>query len=178
MVCAAIDFESTKERAAQSPAELLTPIFARTIPSYTWHARAQLDEDRRGTDFWAFRGPMLSPLSVDVKIREVDPLEKWGKDDLAIEVWSAKETRSLGWSLNDSKQTDLVLWVFPTGRYVMMPFGALVKVCQAHIREWCGRYERHAQTTAHLGRTYTSEHIFVPRRVLFDALFGLYSGAG
>lgn len=162
-------------RADQATPDL-TPIFKSSIPNFVWYCRAHVDEDRRGCDYWIFRGN-LHPLRVDVKIRDVDPIETMGTDDLAIEVWSAKESRAVGWCLDATKITDLVLWVWPTGRWFMVPFPQLVAACRSNIREWCQTHKRFTQTSKGAsGHTYTSEHIYVPRKKVVAAMGSVFEG--
>ncbi|GAJ02930.1 unnamed protein product, partial [marine sediment metagenome] len=84
-------------------------------------SRASPEEDRHGTDFWVNRTNTLPKLSIDLKAREIDPLSfDPPKDDLALETYSNVANKTKGWTRDDSKRTDYILWFFkPTKRWVL-----------------------------------------------------------
>ncbi len=137
------------------------------------------NEDRHGTDWWVDRVNGRS-LSVDVKARSPDYALR-GHDDLALELWSAKATAweggRIGWTLDPRKQTDYILWLWQeSGRWCLVPFPLLSAAFKVHYDEWC-RY-RHAEQTSHrAGRTWVSECVYVPRVIVWRAIYDLFGGA-
>jgi hypothetical protein len=129
--------------------------------------RATTGEDRTGTDWWVDL-PAGHSLSVDLKARAEDWKER-GEDDLALETWSVVEREVLGWSLDLEKRTDYILWWWKnTGRWCLVPFPMLRTVCSELLEEWKGKYKTRRQSTE--GR-YHSECVFVPRRVVWAAIY-------
>lgn len=146
----------------------LETAFRATIPGYTGHRFATAAEDRRGTDVWVMREGRRD-LSIDMKIRNVDPLERYGTDDLAIELFSVIDDARPGWSIDATKETDYVYWFFPGGRYVMAPFAALCMACRQHRVEWLMKYPAiEAVTRAH--GNFRSQCLLVPTNVVMRAL--------
>lgn len=152
----------------------LTRILRSRIPGCIEVERAALSDDRQGTDYWAHRDHGLRPLSIDLKARSEDPMETRGLDDVALETWSVIEHRKPGWTRDETKQTDYILWLWqPTKRFLLVPFPALCKCFQHYWRTWCNEY----------GPPYTqdsggwhSECVFVPRSVLLEKLTDWMNG--
>ena len=132
--------------------------------------------DRRGTDFWV-ENQRGDHLSVDAKVRAEDWAAKpEPMDDLALETWSVVEAKKVGWTRDDTKRTDYVVWYWTdTGRWCLVPFPMLCKVFQKHWEQWAQRYGTHQQYTPDCG-SYHSECVFVPRTVVWNAIYGHYSG--
>ncbi len=135
---------------------------------------ATISEDRNGTDHWIDRVNERS-LSVDVKARAQD-FSVRGHDDLALELWSVRPdlltSGKLGWTLDPRKQTDYILWIWhDTGRWCLVPFPLLSAAFKVHFDEWCG-YKHAIQNS---GR-WESECIYVPRRVVWRAIYQLFGG--
>ena len=179
-----ISFESKKADANDRIDHArLARIFNHSFPGYTHHHKSTLGDDCAGTDWWVFRGGAHRPISVDLKIRTIDPLFLFGQDDLAIEFTSVKEAGLVGWALDETKQTDWILWLFPPtkrnpeGRHILVPFPTLLAVCKRSITAWRTRYSTGTQTTMKDGNTYTSFHIFVPRSEIFHGIGKTFEGA-
>jgi hypothetical protein len=135
--------------------------------------RATTEEDMAGTDYWALL-PSGKKLSIDVKLRSTDyavhsdPTRR--ADDLCLEVQSVVEKGKIGWTLDDSKETDYVLWLWPSsGRHCLMPFPWLRQAFYRHIGEWTELYSPQEQETASNGSIYHSRSLFVPRSVVWAA---------
>ena len=127
--------------------------------------------DRQGTDYWIEhkRGRFLS---VDVKVREKD----FGKDDLALETWSIVD-KSVGWTRNEEKQTDYILWFWKdTRRWCLVPFHLLCKVFQEKWEKWLNDYPCYRQFTKNNNGGYYSECVFVPRREVWAQIYHHASG--
>ena len=124
--------------------------------------------DRQGVDWWV-ETAAGERVGVDCKIREVDPLQKFGKDDLALETWSVIENNTVGWTLNDTKRTDYVLWIWKdTGRWCLVPFLLLVRAFKANKEKWIQKFQVAKQNTE--GK-YHSECVFVPRKEVWREIY-------
>ena len=139
------------------------------IPGAQRAVQALQADDRTGVDWWVETRATDRRIAVDCKIREDDPLPKFGKDDLALEVWSVVEKKVIGWSLDEKKRTDYVFWIFKdTGRWCVVPFVLLVRAFKAKKDDWMRLYRVARQNTE--GR-YHSECVFVDRRELWREIW-------
>jgi hypothetical protein len=152
----------------------LSSMFRQTVPAYTGHSLATDDHDRQGTDVWVKRAG-LRDLSVDLKARSVDPLIQFGTDDVLLEMVSVADRQVPGWSVDPAKTTDLVFWLFPTGRFIAAPFPLLCMACQRHQTEWSEQYRSVTTFTPQYGG-YRSECLVVPTDVLMNAVAGVSRG--
>lgn len=155
------------------------------IPGATGVRKATTNEDRSGTDWWIDheRG---SAISVDTKIRPHDPVERYGKDDLALEVWSIvpgshrrdRALKAIGWTLDETKRTDYVLWLWKnTKRWTLIPFPQLCASFKKRLDIWYEIYQHNEQVTERNGiADYRSEMLLVPRRVVWAALYEDFGG--
>lgn len=155
------------ERAAFSEgfmSEGVARILRDRIPGCCAVKRAHRQDDRQGTDFWAFRHE-LPALSIDVKVRETDYAPR-GLDDLALETWSVIGEKP-GWTRDTHKRTDYVLWYWQdTGRFFLVAFPPLCKVFSRYWKEWREKYQCNEQNSG----GWRSECVFVPRLVLIEKL--------
>lgn len=148
-------------------------ILLANIPGAARIEQASKADDRNGVDYWVYRAADR-PLSVDVKVREADYKPR-GRDDLALETWSVVERRRIGWTLDEKKQTDYILWFWKdTGRWCMVPFVMLNAVFRDKWQEWYDLYQHNEQKTVDGG--YHSECVFVPRVVVWRAIYSRFSG--
>ena len=148
-------------------------ILVTCLPNINVVEKGQLSDDKRGVDYWAYRNG-LSPLGVDCKIRELDPIQEYGSDDLALEIWSVIG-KKVGWTADLEKCCDYILWFFvPTKRWVLIPFPMLQSVFLANKDTWLGLY-RHARQSTDNGR-WESECVFVPRLVIWRAIYERFGG--
>ena len=139
----------------------IAQILKARIPACYDVQKADEASDRSGTDYWALRHD-LPPLSIDCKVRRLDPIDKYGEDDLALETWSVKG-RSPGWTRDETKRTDYILWFWTTsGRFELVPFPPLCKAFSLYWERWSAEYGPHEQNS---GR-WQSECVFVPRDVI------------
>lgn len=149
-------------------------ILLANIPGAAKVEKAQMADDKTGIDYWVYRDA-VEPLSVDVKVREQDPIVKYGQDDLVLETLSVVETGKVGWTLDSHKRADYILWLFePTGRWVLVPFPMLCAVMTEHQQEWTTLYQRPPQSSD--GGRWHSQALFVPRREVWAAIYRRYSG--
>lgn len=151
-------------------------ILVGAIPGAVAAYPAHPSNDRNGTDYWVehARG---THFSVDVKRRAEDWTAKAEpSDDLALEIWSVMEKQKVGWTRDATKRTDYVLWLWQdTGRWCLMPFAMLCAVFQEHWQAWTARYPTHEQFTPEFGG-YHSQCVFVPREVVWEALYRRFGG--
>lgn len=152
-------------------------VIALCIPNVQQVIRATQSEDRQGTDFWAILRSGHQ-LSVDIKVRETDPLDRFGLDDLLIEWRSSEEAGAPGWTVDPNKRTDYVLyWFESTKRYALLPFPLLHAVAVANEALWSDRFGVRRSYSSRDGRTWTTTWSPVPRPVIWRAVYELSNGA-
>jgi len=150
------------------------------IPGATGVRRADKTDDRQGTDWWVERENGRR-LSVDCKVRRDDYAPR-GKDDLALETWSVMEHQKIGWSRDSGKRTDYILWLWEsTGRWCLIPFPLLCAVFSGLWMEWSEEYgpparQRTRADGVRSDEDYHSECVFVPRRVVWGAIYRMFGG--
>lgn len=150
------------------------------IPGATKVVKAEREQDRKGTDWWVYRACDRT-ISVDAKVRNEDwsvKPEPYKADDLALETWSVVERQVVGWTRNAKKQTDYILWLWTnTGRSCLVPFPMLCAVFSANLDDWCKKYRVCRQRTPDgYDGEYHSECVFVPRKVVWAAIYDRFSG--
>ncbi len=166
-------------------------ILMEVIPSILSVEKSTLEEDKKGTDYWAIL-PNGDKLSIDCKIRAEDCVDKWGADDLALEDWSIVPeedwkftedpdypdpniTEKIGWTLDANKRTDYILWFWKDSkRWCMIPFIQLCFVFREHWYIWKYTYKDAYQQQR--GSRYYSHCIFVPRDVVLGAIYDHFGG--
>ena len=153
-------------------------VLIQSIPGVVAANKAAHANDRLGIDWWAEMAGGRH-LAVDVKVREED----WAalhpeEDDLAIETFSVVESKKIGWSRDESKRCDYVLWLWKnTGRFCLVPFPMLCKVCQENWESWREQYKVATQRTDWRGSGhYHSECVSVPRREVWAKIYATFGG--
>lgn len=133
--------------------------------------KANEKNDRSGTDWWV-EHVAGRHLSVDAKVRDEDWRAKDEKfDDLALETWSVVEKKKVGWTRDENKRCDYILWLWKdTGRWCMLPFPMLCTVFSDNWQEWREKYKNAQQFTKDHGG-YHSECVFVPRRDVWAEIY-------
>jgi hypothetical protein len=117
---------------------------------------------------------------IDAKTREKGCSKYWrgGKPELAIELWSVmpggkyntpKERARTGWTLDESKVTDMILYTFapadcPTA--FLLPFQSLRIAARRGVKEWMRKYKTDIQTSG----GWQSQAVFVPAEVVVAAV--------
>lgn len=156
---------STGTSANQTIGELMLSV----IPGSTRAIQSNKNNDKSGIDWW-LEMDSGSFLGVDCKIREID----FGRDDLALETWSVVEKKRIGWTLDSTKRTDYVFWVWKdSGRWCVVPFRLLLKASLKNLDKWKAVYKTARQCTEN---KYHSECIFVPRREVWKQIYLLSEG--
>lgn len=128
-------------------------------------------EDLAGIDYIVtFNNNMVK--RVDVKARGKD----YKQNDVVLETYSNVEEETVGWTLDNNKKTDLVIFVcVDTGAYQIMPFAQLLRIFQTRNEDWRSIFRLIRQKTSdnRPGRkrdVYTSEGMIVPYSVLIDEI--------
>jgi hypothetical protein len=128
-------YEFDERRAMSSGVASSTSIEAillANIPGAVAVRAADEAADRMGTDWWVDHVSGHSQ-SVDAKVREEDFARK-GCDDLALETLSVVERNKVGWTLDETKRTDYILWLWKdTQRWCLVPFPMLCQVFKEHL---------------------------------------------
>lgn len=131
------------------------------IPGCTGIERADNAMDRAGTDWLALRGS-LPPLRIDLKLRSYK-----SDDDLALETWSVIERHKVGWTRDPAKNADYILWYWDQlKRFCLVPFAPLCRAFQRYWEQWLEQFQHNRQSSG----DWTSECVFVPRRIVLDAI--------
>jgi len=151
------------------------------IPGAVSVSKAEEKDDRNGTDWWVTH-VSENNISVDLKAREEDWASKpepLRADDLALETFSVIEKRIVGWTRRADKRTDYVLWFWKDSlRWCLIPFPMLCGVFSDHWEQWRKEYKtRRQMTTSAYGSDYHSECTFVPRLVVWRAIYLRYGGS-
>lgn len=130
---------------------------------------AGIDEDRSGTDYVAvLRGGRRVPI--DAKARERGCSRYWKNGpELALELWSVKPTQHqrgvVGWTLDESKTTELVLFTFDPvdcSTCFLVCFQLLRVAFRKRCNEWMRSYFCPDQRTQTRTAEWLSQCVFVP----------------
>lgn len=127
--------------------------------------------DDHGIDYYVYLGGGIR-YTVDVKRRTKGCRKYWknGWPDLQMEIWSNKEKRQIGWTLDDTKQTDIVIFSYDDSDFeksIWFWFKELVAVFRMNFRIWYKMYFHKKQTQA---QGFHSLVLFVPFDVVWDTL--------
>lgn len=163
----------------QAVSSEIRDVLLEKIPGAVAAYKSELCNDKTGVDWWVEMAGARH-LAVDVKVREQD----WAashpdQDDLAIETFSVLESQKIGWSLDETKRCDFVLWFWKdTRRTCLISFPQLCRVCRDHWQRWSKDYKVARQRTRWLnGSHYHSECVFVPRKEIWNQLYRTYAGS-
>jgi hypothetical protein len=156
----------------------IAEVLKANIPGAVKAEPAEETDDRNGTDWWVYN-ESGRPISIDAKIRKKDyrDISNGKEDDLALETLSVIECDKIGWTRDDTKQTDYILWWWKsTRRWCLVPFRMLCYVYQRHWRQWKAEYRTEVQETRMNGYVYHSECTFVPRKVVWREIYKHFGG--
>lgn len=154
-------------------------VLLQCIPGAVEVHKSSACNDKIGVDWWVEMAGGRH-LAVDGKVREEDwAASHPGEDDLAIETFSVVESSVIGWSRDEAKRCDYVLWLWKeTGRYCLVPFPMLCRVCQDNWESWRETYKVSRQRTPRRdGSHYHSECVFVPRREVWASIYLTFNGS-
>lgn len=158
-----------------TPGADIGAVLLKEIPGAAKVCKAEESDDRMGTDYWVVL-KSGNKVSVDMKRREED-YAKRGLDDLALESWSVVEKKKIGWTLDVNKRCDYIFWFWQeTGRWCLVPFRMLCGVFLEYKNDWLESYQVARQRTPWGDGHYHSECVFVPRVIVWRAIYQKYSG--
>ena len=140
--------------------------------------KAGIELDKKGIDYIAtLRGG--AQVFIDAKSREKGCSRFWKPSpELALEVWSVmpggkyntpKERQKVGWTLDESKLTDLVLFTYDisdTAECFLFPFQHLRMAFRHFYYDWTKRYKTDTQDS----NRWESKCVFVPYDIVLDAI--------
>ena len=159
-------------------------LLRQVIPNCKTVEKTQSDTDRQGVDYIAYLKDG-SKVTIDAKTRQPGAKRWWqhGEPELALEQYSVKETKKVGWLFKRSTiHPDYILYTFDkadTPKYYLIPFMLLRKAAFIKWQEWARKYLIKPQPNETHGG-YTSTAIFVPASVLIAAvaeqMAGEYNG--
>lgn len=113
-------------------------------------------------------------VRVDIKKRSKGCSKFWRQGpELQIEIWSNVEYRHVGWSVDDTKKTDLIIYVFDRfdyDRFYVFDARLLRKTIMIYGREWYKKYKSAYQYNKADGKSWRSQCMFVPAGVVVSAM--------
>lgn len=95
-------------------------------------------------------------LTIEEKFRFSD------YEDLLIEIWSAKERNSIGWTIDDKKITDYLVYV--TNRIYFFDYKKLRNLAKENLDNWTNKY----QMISVKNEGYTSINLIIPLNAVRD----------
>lgn len=140
------------------------------IPDSVKVSKTNIDLDKLGVDYIVtLKGG--AEIYVDAKTRTPGCSKYWknGQPELALEMWSVKEKRKIGWTLSEKTQVDYILYTFPkkdSDKYYFIPYQLLREAFKANGRSWYEKYGSKLQ----INLSYHSEAIFVPANIVLQAV--------
>jgi len=132
--------------------------------------RASEDEDRRGVDYWASRA-CGRRQGVDLKNRRSD----FG--DVHIETVSRVAEGTPGWTVDTTKITDYVLWLWPK-RYLLLPYPLLQATVRRNLAHYQAEYASANARSSSSSSAWRTQGLGVPVGVLFRDMFGIGAPLG
>lgn len=148
------------------------------IPGAVSVCQSNESDDKKGTDWW-IELANKKRVSIDCKVREHDCITQYDADDIALETWSVIENRIVGWTRNQDKETDYILWLWKdSGRWLLIPFSMLCGVFTDNWKLWRKQYRTAIQKTTERGIVkWHSECVFVNRRHVWAEIYRKYGGS-
>lgn len=153
----------------------LTKILIKHVGGFNDFYRSSKAEDIKGVDIWV-RKINGTRLGIDLKFMRQDYKDQkfFSSDNLPLETLSKINPEIVGWTLDDRKITDVVLWYWlPTERYCLVPYKPLRKIFTEKLTEWDKEFKKNDQTTPTsetVKKGWDSQCMFVPRLTVFSAL--------
>lgn len=127
-------------------------------------------EQRKGVDIILTNGKRIK---IDLKAREPS-FSFCYNEDIDLEIWSVKEKKKKGWTLDRNKEMNYVLYVWKKNQKDLFPISYLLPFPET--RYWLeknkDRFEHKFSKTPTNGE-YTTEHIPVPINILKKEIGGL-----
>lgn len=163
------DFEADLDQSNGSSEEKMAmKALAQAFPG-RFVRKATVAEDMKGADFFVEVDNV--EIAIDVKFRKHD-CRDFGKNDVCLEIWANQKTKKLGWTRDDTKITDGVLWVWKSsGRWALYSFSRLWFLFEGSWADWRRSFgsDRQRSRGKH-GKRWKSESVFVPAHKIETAL--------
>ena len=131
------------------------------------------NKDDGGVDYWVYLEGKR--YGIDIKRRTAGCSKFWKEGpELALELWSNVEKRQIGWTLDESKKTDIVIFIFDDSDFeqaIWFWFKELLAVFQKQGRNWYDTYFSQYQKTFGINeKWYHSRVLFVPFIVVWTEI--------
>lgn len=131
--------------------------------------KSVLKDDKLGIDYWCVLANEQK-ISLDLKKRDKD----FKKNDVALETLSVVEDNKIGWTLDDNKKNDYVLWFWEdSNKYFLIPFTPLRIWFSLNFKHWKKQYLCCKQKTMFHNYNYHSECVFVPIDEIISPILSL-----
>jgi hypothetical protein len=147
------------------------------LPGCVSVEKAEVNLDKQGVDYIATlrRGRQIY---IDAKARTPGCSRFWTQGpEVALETWSVKPERDtvgkVGWTLDESKQTELVLFTFDKKDHpscYLVSFQLLRCAFHRNYHDWRSAFQVDTQKSNWNGSRWKSECVFVPIRTVYDAI--------
>jgi hypothetical protein len=140
--------------------------------------KTSIVDEKKGTDYFVYLNGGAK-IKVDAKNREVGAKKFWkyGEPELACETWSMVPTDSfigkIGWTLDSTSQTDLVLYTFDSSDseyWYLIPFQHLRMAFAKYKGEWTKKYKELPQFSKEGTKRWKSMCVFVPVNTVISAV--------
>ena len=168
------DFSERLAFSLESRGEFDVQVILRCLQGTRAVQKTDVETDKTGTDYIAVLDSGIK-VNWDVKRREKGCSIHWQEGpELALETWSVKHMKKVGWTLDRHKTTDYVLFVFDESdhdRAYAVPFQQLRTAFNLNGPRWCREYRVAEQkTNGGNGQGWISECVFVPVHEVLDAI--------
>jgi hypothetical protein len=92
-------------------------------------------------------------------------------------MWSDFHQSTKGWTWDDEKITDYILWFWSdTGRWCLISFPCLLIVFSENMWIWKKKFKNRKQKSTKNNRTWFSQCVFVPRKLVWRKIYEKYGG--
>jgi len=173
------DFIERLEFSKATRLETDTATIQEMLPGAMSVTIADEQQDRNGTDYIAtLRGG--AQVNIDLKCRDIGCSRFWKNGpELALEDWSVVAENGkrgkVGWTLDESKETDLVFFAFDPSDCMdcyLVSFQLLRVAFRRNHKDWLRQYWDAPQQSD----GWKSHCIFVPVDVVLDAIRAVSKG--
>ena len=120
--------------------------------------KSNLEEDIKGIDYFAGEN------KIDIKLRNINY-----PGDVALEIWSNCEKKTIGWTLDNIKITDYVLFIWKD-KDLIIPYKKLREVFKKNYADWVMSCRTIRNRTVNTGHSYTSMAVFIPVLFLLEEI--------
>lgn len=143
----------------------------KAYPEVSAIVQACQENDRLGIDYWLeYKNGTMQTL--DAKIRKLDYSIRGDDRTACIELVSNNRGGKLGWSIDPTKRTDIVLFYYiETGAAYFYPARELRAAIIANMNKLKATGKPDTQKTNSYGSSYASESLFVSHAELWRAIY-------